>query len=261
MSSATAAELVDFVEAFGRYLEPAEGRTLHVTERFAFAHDHAHTWANVEGIRLGDGEVGAAVREVDELVRGTTAKRISWWLSERSTPADLEEQLLAHGLLRDDADHLHAGMLLTSEPPAVEGIEVRRVTTLEEFAQMRRLSVEAFADPRLEKPTDDEVADEWAHTVDPSYAAWIDGRMAAAGRATFTRAGVYLTGGSTAPWARGRGAYRAVVRARWDAAVAAGTPALAVGAGPMSRPILERLGFEQVVQLRRLESVRSVDGG
>jgi len=32
-----------------------------------------------------------------------------------------------------------------------------------------------------------------------------------------------------------------------------GTPALAVGAGSMSRPILERLGFEQVLQFRRLE--------
>jgi hypothetical protein len=159
--------------------------------------------------------------------------------------------------VRNDDDYLHAGMLLTSEPPAVPEIEVRRVTTLEEFARTRRLSVEAFADPRLEQPTDAQIADEWAHTVDPSYAAWIDGRLAAIGRATFTRAGVYLTGGSTAPWARGRGAYRAVVRARWDAAVAAGTPALAVGAGPMSRPILERLGFEQVIRFRRLESVRS----
>lgn len=258
MSTTPAAELVDFVEAFGRFLEPAEGRTLHVSERFAFAHDHSHTWANVEGIRLRDDEVADAVEEVASLAAGTTAKRISWWLSERSTPGDLEEQLLAHGLVRNDADYLHAGMLLVREPPAVAGIEVRRVTTLEEFAETRRLSVEAFDDPRLERPTDEEIAEEWAHAVDPSYAAWIDGRLAAVGRATFTRAGVYMTGGSTAPWARGRGAYRAVVRTRWDAAVAAGTPALAVGAGPMSRPILERLGFEQVVQLRRLESVRSV---
>ena len=51
-------------------------------------------------------------------------------------------------------------------------------------------------------------------------------------------------GGATADWARGRGADRAVVCARWDA-------------GPMSRPILQRLGFEQVLQLRRVESVRS----
>ena len=81
--------------------------------------------------------------------------------------------------------------------------------------------------------------------------------MASVGRAIYTVAGGYLMGGSTATWARGRGACRAVVRARWDEAVRRGTPALAVGAGPMSQPILERLGFEQVLQFRRLETVRS----
>ena len=45
---------------------------------------------------------------------------------------------------------------------------------------------------------------------------------------------------------RGRGAYRALVRARWDVAVERGTPALTVSAGAMSRPILERLGFVTV---------------
>ena len=38
----------------------------------------------------------------------------------------------------------------------------------------------------------------------------------------------------------------ALVRARWDTAVERGTPALTVGAGSMSRPILERLGFSTV---------------
>ena len=46
--------------------------------------------------------------------------------------------------------------------------------------------------------------------------------------------------------ARGKGAYRALVRARWDEAVDAGQPALVVHAGAMSRPILERLGFHAV---------------
>lgn len=98
---------------------------------------------------------------------------------------------------------------------------------------------------------------EWDTLHEPLYAAWLDGRIASVGRAAFTRVGGYLTGGATAGWARGRGAYRAVVRARWDAAVERGTPALAVGAGDMSRPILEGLGFRQVLQFRRLESVRS----
>jgi hypothetical protein len=47
------------------------------------------------------------------------------------------------------------------------------------------------------------------------------------------------------------------VRARWDDAAARGTPALGVHAKDTSSPILTRLGFEKVLQLRRLEDVRS----
>jgi hypothetical protein len=52
-----------------------------------------------------------------------------------------------------------------------------------------------------------------------------------------------MAGGATLPEARGRGAYGALVVARWEAAVARGTPALVTHAGSMSRPILERVGF------------------
>jgi hypothetical protein len=151
-------------------------------------------------------------------------------------------------------------MTLTSAPPAVDAIEARRIETFEEYVESRWLGLEAFANPHQRVPTSEELAVEWEHEIDPTFAAWLDGRMASVGRAIYTRAGGYLMGGSTAAWARGRGAYRAVVRARWDEAVRRGTPALAVGAGSMSRPILERLGFEQVLQFRRLESVRSDSG-
>jgi predicted GNAT superfamily acetyltransferase len=58
-------------------------------------------------------------------------------------------------------------------------------------------------------------------------------------------------------WARGRGAYRALVRARWDDAVARGTPALVTEALPdTSYPILKRVGFVDVCTIRRLEDVR-----
>jgi hypothetical protein len=55
-----------------------------------------------------------------------------------------------------------------------------------------------------------------------------------------------MIGGGVLEHARGRGIYRSLVRARWDDAVAAGTPALCTQAGAMSRPILEGLGFERV---------------
>jgi predicted N-acetyltransferase YhbS len=63
---------------------------------------------------------------------------------------------------------------------------------------------------------------------------------------------VMLIAGGVLEQARGRGVYRALVRTRWDDAVAAGTPALVTQAGALSRPILERLGFEPVAELEIL---------
>jgi hypothetical protein len=59
-----------------------------------------------------------------------------------------------------------------------------------------------------------------------------------------------LYSAATLPHARGRGAYRALVRARWGAGAARGTPALVTQAGHMSRPILRRLGFVEVAENR-----------
>jgi hypothetical protein len=226
-----------------------------VTDGYTLSADVGDTWAQVERIRLRGEDIPDAIADVDGFMHESGARRASWWLTERSTPG--EDAFLAAGLQRLEEDYVFAAMVLTSEPPAVEGLEVRRVETVEEYAESRRLALAAFADPRQRVSSDEELAAEWEHRIDPRFAVWIDGRMASVGRGVYTRAGCYLMGGSTAEWARGRGAYRATVRARWDEAVRRGTPALAVGAGPMSRPILERLGFEQVLEFRRLESVRS----
>jgi hypothetical protein len=248
-------ELVDFAEGMGPFLEPAPGRLLRTNDAYVLSGEIGHTWTQVERIRLREDELAEAIADVNRFMHESGTERASWWLTERSTPA--EEAFLAAGLHRNEADYLHAAMVLTTEPPAVEDVEVRRLATFAEFAESRRLALEAFANPHQRIPTEEELAAEWEQQLNPVFAAWLDGRMASVGSAVYTRAGGYLMGGSTAAWARGRGAYRAVVRARWDEALRRGTPALAVGAGHMSRPILERLGFEQVLQFRRLESVRS----
>jgi hypothetical protein len=59
---------------------------------------------------------------------------------------------------------------------------------------------------------------------------------------------VNLFVGAVLEEARGQGVYKALVSARWEAAVARGTPALTVQAGRMSRPILARLGFQDLGQ-------------
>ena len=194
--------------------------------------------------------------EVEAFLVRSRVARASWWLTERSTPADVEAQLLAAGATRVEDDYLHAGMLATSAPPeAPAAVTVRRADTAAEFIDARRLIDDIFDNPHMPRRSDEELAREFAEKPDVVYAGFVDGRIAGAGRVSFARCGGFLSGGATAQWARGRGVYRALVKARWDAAAARGTPALAVGAGPMSAPILRRLGFEQVLQLRRLESV------
>lgn len=85
----------------------------------------------------------------------------------------------------------------------------------------------------------------------------IDGRPAATAMSILGEHGSFLVGGCVAPWARGRGAYRALVRARWDDAVERGRPALVVHANPAtSAPILRRLGFRALFALDRLEDRR-----
>ena len=67
--------------------------------------------------------------------------------------------------------------------------------------------------------------------------------------------GLFLAGGATLPEARGRGCYRALVRARWDEAIGARPPGLAVQAQyESSAPILRRLGFVETATIHTLRS-------
>jgi GNAT superfamily N-acetyltransferase len=96
------------------------------------------------------------------------------------------------------------------------------------------------------------LAERWRDSPSVMHAAWLNGELVAAGTAAPTEHGLLLYGGATLPHARGRGAYRALLHARWDEAITNGTPALITQGGSMSRPILERLGFERVGEVHML---------
>jgi hypothetical protein len=226
------------------------------TPRYTVAAGRHTVWAAVEGIRLRDGEAATAVAETRTLLAGTECTIVSWWLSERSTPARLEAELLEAGLARDPDDYLTDGLLATEPPPpGPPGVEARPIASLDEFVAVRELQEDVFETPAERRRTREQLAAEYGRIEGTLFGAWLDGRLAGSGGASEASCGLLLWGGVTAPWARGRGAYRALVRARWEDAVARGTPALTVGAGPTSSPILQRLGFRKVVQFRRLEDV------
>ena len=124
--------------------------------------------------------------------------------------------------------------------------EVRQLTTVDDFVQLA--AVHSAID-----------GDDWSHFGEmlageylaapermSVYVAVVDGQPVSTGWIRFHpgRAFADLWGGATLPGYRGRGIYRALVAARARDAQARGARFLTVDAGPMSRPILARLGFQ-----------------
>ena len=141
---------------------------------------------------------------------------------------------------------------VAAPPPGPPGVVARRAAHFEEFLAAQLISADAFAmDEPMRQAFEERAKRLWPFVsandeTAAMFVALLDGEIVASAGALFGKTSVHLSGGGTRPERRGRGAYTALVRARWDAAVARGTPALTVTAGAMSRPILERLGFSVV---------------
>jgi hypothetical protein len=217
-----------YVLWLGRGEEPG----WNVAQRFRL---HAH---EVEDVRE---EIHAQLRE-----RGRFA--CTWEVGTHATPVDLVERLLALGLLDDEPTPLAVGMVLTA-PPTTDGsvVEVRRAESPEEYFTADRIAAVAFG-----MPEPSEARPRPADADNVLYLAYLDGEPVAQASASFGEHCATLFGGATLPAARGHGAYRALVAARWQDAVARGTPALVTQASAMSKPILARLGFREVCEIRIL---------
>jgi GNAT superfamily N-acetyltransferase len=215
------------------------------------------TWgrhASVERIRLGDVEAG--VTEVRALARERGIGEVTWWVGELTTPLGLAENLLALGLEPDPDQPDLTSLTIALRPAGEASAEVRRVETFDDYLRAIELDWEVWdvpADDREERRA--AAPARWESLAEGNvnhYLAYLDGEPAGFGRVVFTPAGGLLMGGAVLPRARGRGVYTSLVHARWDAAVERGTPRLIVGAGAMSAPILERLGFEPIGAIRLL---------
>lgn len=212
--------------------------------------------AVVQRLRIASAHVEETIAEIRAVValRGKTV--CQWEVADSATPPDLVDRLLALGFAPHSDESLAIGMVLT-EPPADDspGVTTRPVETLAELEDAVRIAHAAFGSSQAF--TDESVARAAVTFQNEghgwrTYLAFADGQPIGQATAGFTEHGVLLFGGATREDARGRGAYRALVRARWDDAVAAGTPVLVTHAGAMSRPILTRLGFREVSRIHIL---------
>jgi GNAT superfamily N-acetyltransferase len=237
-------EIAEYPNSFGP-LGPSDERI--ETDRYTLCLGLGKTWNTVQRQRFRREEVDDVLEEVRSLLRARERGRTQWEVGSSAEPRDLVDLLLARGLVRDKDPYTVALVLTAKPPPPAPGIVARRVETFEEYAAANEVQWQAFEMPEDEVAEGRELLSQrWREAPIIMHAAWLDGEIVSAGTCAPTPHGLLLYGGATVPGARGRGAYRALLRARWDEAMSRGTPALITQGGSMSRPILERLGFEPV---------------
>ena len=252
-------ELREYAETPDRFVSITPGTSVTRVDDGRICILQGADWASVSALNVEPDELAALRDEVRASI--PPGKQYSWWIGPSARPTDAYERLRALGLVepRDRVGTLHA-LALTDEPaPMPPGVDVHRVDTFDDFAATREVQWEAFAVPEERREASrarmrEDFEEAMRIGVPVVYLARLEGRPAATAMAIPSERGIFLIAGSTAPWARGRGLYRALVRARWDDAVGRGTPALITHANPStSYPILKRLGFEDVCTIRRLE--------
>jgi hypothetical protein len=203
------------------------------TDRYTLCIGAGSTWNTVQRQRFALEQVDEVLAEVRDALRKRDRKQTQWEVGSSAVDG-LVDALLERGL-EPDKDPYAVALVLTREPPAIAPeFKARQVESLDEM-EARGL-----------------LPDRWRQQLYLRHAVWLDGEIVCTGTAAATEHGLLLYGGATKAKARGRGAYRALIRARWDDAVALRTPALITQGGSMSRPILERLGFERIGEVHML---------
>jgi predicted N-acetyltransferase YhbS len=261
-SSSLSPELREYAEKPDRYAIVIPGSSVSRFDDGCVCVIQGATWASVSAPDVEPDEVETLLTDVRSL--GAAQKKAVWWIGPSAQPNDIVERLEALGLQKPkDRVAKVISLVRTAEPEAIPAeIKVRRVETYDDFTASRQVQWDAFEVPEerraaIKAHLREEFDETMRNGIPAEFVASIDGRVAAAAMSIPSERGVFLIAGAVAQWARGRGLYRALVRARWDDAVARGTPALVTQADPAtSYPILRGLGFEEVCEIQRLEDVR-----
>ncbi|MGD9572707.1 MAG: GNAT family N-acetyltransferase [Thermoleophilia bacterium] len=211
----------------------------------------------VERVRIAPGGVAAALSRTRAVARAEGLTELFWWIGELSGPDGVGAELEALGLEPYAEEPVLVTLVAEAPPPEVPDVVVAPVRDVDAYRRAMEVDWDAWGIPmgdrrsrRRTLAADFERLS--ASGIVEHHVAEVDGRVAGFSRLVMTLDAGVLMGGAVAPWARGRGAYRALVRARWDASAARGVRRLVTSAGAMSRPVLERMGFAPIGEVRLL---------
>jgi GNAT superfamily N-acetyltransferase len=241
-----------------RELPPAPGVERIEREGILVAFTPGPVAPRVEPLALRPADVPAAVASARATARERGKRVLAWWIAPEHDP--LRSALEAEGLVNEDTTGLEAietAMALVQAPAGHSPkVTVSPVDSYEDFTAAISVLQDAFEVPeamrveaRAARPRRWEEYKQLGNPI-RRYLARIGDDVVGTAAATFGHAGVNLSAAAVLADARGRGVYRALTLARWEEAVQRGTPALTVQAGRMSMPILIKLGFRPVGEIR-----------
>lgn len=207
----------------------------------------------IEPKEIRQADIEPAVAEAREIVRESGSAVLIWWLDPDH--AWLGEHLEGCGLVNEETPGFEAteNAMALVQPPLGQvpvDVDVELVKTFEDFAAAERVQAAVFGmNEANERDAEAALANRYEQYITPGnplrqFNARLGDRVVGTASAVAGDGGLNLFGGSVLPEARGRGAYRALIHARWALAVEYGTPWLTVQAGQMSRPVVERAGFD-----------------
>ena len=226
--------------------------------RITLQPDHPIPGPNaVSWIRCAAQEAAGVIDEV----RAAVAPRhlpLMWTLDPETQPADFARHLAARGVFPERQAPEVAVMVLPAQAridvPEVHTLELRdALADAESFRWAAMLNAEAFGNPDPAATPDQRAMVERRREQQVAAGnrkvllATVGGQAAgSAGMSVYPLRGAMLNGAAVSSPFRGRGIYRILVARRLELAREAGVPGCVVWGGPMSAPILARLGFETV---------------
>jgi hypothetical protein len=204
----------------------------------------------------------AVVDEVVAIVRAWRRPDVSFWVGDRTEPADLADHLTGRGAVHVESVELlslgltgqaitAAGLDTVVRDAAAgrlesAGLEIRQVLDRATLDDAAVVSDEVWGH---EQRTEEDVTRQLADLTGPEptelrVVAYVDGKPASTAGCTLVGEVARLWGGATRPALRGRGAYRATVGARlWLARQRGASVGLVKAVTTTSAPIVQRLGF------------------
>jgi len=176
----------------------------------------------------------------------------SWVVFRHDRPADLKDRLLVHGFISEAPEEIMALEIDDLSPLLVKpvGCDVKRINDIDKIddvLSIRRQVWQGDYSSMVQSLTKRLTAAPESLAL---YVAYVDGKPASTAQISFYQNGNFagLVKAATLPGYRGRGLYTALVATRVQEARRRGVRFVDADASPMSRPILEKLGFQSLTE-------------